>query len=622
MRLQAALCGAALGLPGAPIAVTHAAPGAPPAVGAKVGNQRLISLDFVDASVQDVLTALSIQIGADIIVTPGVTGKVTIRMRNRAPEEALEYVVRSTGLAYGRDGNMYLVCPRDQTATFFPAGSRGRVVFPPSGEPGEQAALSVTASATPPEMRTVRTTRVPAAEVVGLVQKLAPGLRVEAVEKHVLVLFGAAEQVQLAQEGIRALEAAVPALAPPPSSAPPPGTAARPPKLALQMYTLKWVSAVEAGRIVEGLMKARILPPVVITPAPTPVLPSVKGAPPSGARHQPAADPAAALLNLVLGGQPPAAPAAGPAADAGQAGAADPDAAVRTAMAALAPSVPRSGPGQSLPPGEGSTIAIPEGSTTRTLVLIGQPENIPPVREYLEQLDVPPPQVMIDLKVADVSLNDLTRLGVTWNWSTFGIHEVAPVGGTTSVAPGMELGRFGHVPVSLNATLEALVSSDQAQLLANPRIAVLDGNTASIHVGDTIRYLESRVAGINGTTVQIGSADVGVVLSVTPRIGGDSAITLDIRPQVNVITGFTATGDGGQVPNTSERSVETVVRLRDGETLAIGGLIRDEDIVTMQKVPALGDLPLIGELFRFRSKRRGSSEVLIFITPTILSSAA
>ncbi|MDH7570726.1 MAG: type II secretion system protein GspD, partial [Armatimonadota bacterium] len=89
-------------------------------------------------------------------------------------------------------------------------------------------------------------------------------------------------------------------------------------------------------------------------------------------------------------------------------------------------------------------------------------------------------------------------------------------------------------------------------------------------------------------------------------------------PQVNVITGFTATGDGGQVPNTSERAVSTVVRMRNGETLAIGGLIRDEDVENIQRVPGLSNLPVVGELFKFRNRRRSSSEVLIFITPTVI----
>jgi len=183
------------------------------------------------------------------------------------------------------------------------------------------------------------------------------------------------------------------------------------------------------------------------------------------------------------------------------------------------------------------------------------------------------------------------------------VYHLAKAGDATQELPG----------------IPALLDDSQIHGIPRSRVAVLDGKTASIHVGDTVRYLEQRTSGIGGTSVTIGSVDVGVVVEVTPRMGGDDVIVLDVRPQVNVIVGFTDTGDGGQVPNTSERSIQTVVRLRDGETLAIGGLIREEDMETMSKIPGLGDLPLVGQLFRFKNKQRRNSEVLIFITPTLVS---
>lgn len=577
--------------------------------GAQERADKLVTLDFVSADIQDVLKALAIQSGANILVAPKVEGKVTVGLRNVTPDQALEYVVRLGSLAYGQEDGTYVVCTREQIKEIFPAGTRGRILFPP---PSEEAAPGTPVQpAAPPKVVVVRLEKMAASAVVPVIQKLVPAVEIQTPDPKLVVLIGAQDQVSAAETAVRTLEAAVPA--PPPAPAPdvPAGTngvqqsaAPGPPEdFEIEVYSLRHVKAYDAGRLLKGFMSARILPEVVVVPAPAPAYPvSKEGAAKPGLRQQGIGDTGEALLNLLYG-------------RAAEQNPAQPEGA--------APGVAPMGPGQvpgAAPREDTGTVLIPEGSDTNTLLLIGPRPDIVKVKQYLDQLDVAPKQVMIDVKVTDVSLTDEQQLGVMWNWSTLGIQEIAPGGATT--VPDLQLGRFGHAPVTFNATLEAMLKTQKARLLANPRIAVLDGRTASIHVGDTVRYLAQRTSGINGTTVSIGEENVGVVVNVAPRIGGDDVIVLDVKPKVNVITGFTPTGDGGQVPNTSERSVETVVRLRDGETLAIGGLIRDEDTVAMQRVPGLGDLPLLGELFKYRSRQRRNSEVLIFITPTIVPDAS
>lgn len=575
--------------------LVSALPGTWRVLGAQEGAEKLVTLDFVNADIQDVLKALAIQSGTNILVAPKVEGKVTVALRNVSPEQALEYVVRLAGLAYGREDGTYVVCPRDQIDDLFPAGTRGRVLFPPP-VPGPAAPTAATGRT----VATVRLQKLAAADVVPVTQKLVPGLEVQAPDPALVVLIGTAEQVTAAQGAIQALEAAAPNSSergrevPAGSQAPALDDA----PLLMETYSLRHVSAADAGRILDGLMKSGGLPRVVVTPAPAPAYPVGQSTTSqSKTTRQMVGDPSEAFLALLYG----------PGNAAAGAGAKEGSASDATTAA-------------------GSTVAIPAGTEANTLLLIGKSKSdIDQVRQMLETMDVAPKQVMIDLKVTDVSLSDEQRLGVSWSWGNFDLKELGPGGavgggeGSDVVVPEMQLGRFGHVPVNFNATLEALLKNQKARLLANPRVAVLDGKTASIHVGDTVRYLEQRTSGIGGTSVTIGSVDVGVVVEVTPRMGGDDVIVLDVRPQVNVIVGFTDTGDGGQVPNTSERSIQTVVRLRDGETLAIGGLIREEDMETMSKIPGLGDLPLVGQLFRFKNKQRRNSEVLIFITPTLVS---
>ncbi|NLB95004.1 MAG: type II secretion system protein GspD [Armatimonadetes bacterium] len=558
-------------------------PGTWRVLGAQAPSRRLVTLDFVNADIQDVLKALAIQSGANILIAPKVEGKVTVGLRNVTPEQALEYIVRLSSLAYGREDDTYVVCTRDQIKDVFPPGTRGEILFPPpvaEASPG----VAVGQPAGPPKVSVVRLERLEAAKAVPLVQKLAPAVQIETPDPKLAVLIGDDAQVAAAEMAIRTLESSLPPL--------PARSEGVPPKLSeefeIEVYSLRHVNAYDAGRLLKGFMTSRILPEVVVVPAPAPAYPAPeddKGRAPIGQRLGDTDD---ALLNLLAGKN----------------------------VASGSEAAGKTPPGAPEATEKAGTVLIPEGSTTNTLLLIGARPDIAKVKDYLDRIDVAPKQVMIDVKVTDVSLSDAEQLGITWNWTTLGIQEIAPEGSET--IPRMQFGRFGHAPMVFNATLEALLKTNKARLLANPRVAVLDGRTASIHVGDTVRYLAQRTSGINGTTVTIGEESVGVVVSVSPRVGGDDVIVLDVKPKVNVITGFTPTGDGGQVPNTSERSVETVVRLRDGETLAIGGLIRDDDTVTMQKVPGLGDLPILGELFKYRNRQRSNSEVLIFITPTIV----
>jgi type II secretory pathway component GspD/PulD (secretin) len=558
-------------------------PGAWRVLGAPASSRRLVTLDFVNADIQDVLKALAIQSGSNILVAPKVEGKVTVGLRNVTPEQALEYIVRLGSLAYGREDDTYVVCTRDQIKEVFPPGTRGEILFPP---PVAEAPPGATAGqpAGPPKVSVVRLERLEATKAVPLVQKLAPSVQIETPDPKLAVLIGDDAQVAAAEMAIRTLESSLP----PPAVGPEGVPAELPEEFEIEVYSLKHVNAYDAGRLLKGFMSSRILPEVVVVPAPAPAYPTTEDDKAGAAAGQRLGDTDDALLNLLAGSKLPAGSASTEKTSSGA-----PDSAEKA-----------------------GTVLIPEGSTTNTLLLIGSRPDIAKVKDYLDRIDVAPKQVMIDVKVTDVSLTDAEQLGVTWSWSTLGIQEIVPEGMET--IPRMQFGRFGHAPMAFNATLEALLKTNKARLLANPRVAVLDGRTASIHVGDTVRYLAQRTSGINGTTVTIGEESVGVVVSVSPRVGGDDVIVLDVKPKVNVITGFTPTGDGGQVPNTSERSVQTVVRLRDGETLAIGGLIRDDDTVTMQKVPGLGDLPVLGELFKYRNRQRINSEVLIFITPTIV----
>jgi general secretion pathway protein D len=173
-------------------------------------------------------------------------------------------------------------------------------------------------------------------------------------------------------------------------------------------------------------------------------------------------------------------------------------------------------------------------------------------------------------------------------------------------------------PVDFSATLEALAQDQRNRLLANPRIATLDGRSARIFIGDEINYVKLIQQTQQGANVQTDSVQAGIILQVLPRVHEDRSITLQIKPEVSVITGFLSVPGGGSLPQLARRNAETTIRLNNGETLIIGGLIRESDIKTIQKVPVLGDLPFFGYLFRKTNTQRDRSEIVITLTVRVL----
>jgi type II secretory pathway component GspD/PulD (secretin) len=140
-------------------------------------------------------------------------------------------------------------------------------------------------------------------------------------------------------------------------------------------------------------------------------------------------------------------------------------------------------------------------------------------------------------------------------------------------------------------------------------------------IGDTVRYVESVQSTQNGTTVTTASVDVGVSFQVKPRIGANNNITLDLAPTFTLLKGFTDVPGGGQVPQTSERRATSTMTIRDGETIAIGGLIQDQDILSVGGIPFLKDIPIIGYLFKRTDKSKVRTEVVFFLTAKVVDNS-
>ncbi len=275
-------------------------------------------------------------------------------------------------------------------------------------------------------------------------------------------------------------------------------------------------------------------------------------------------------------------------------------------------------------PAGGAVVQV--GDRAKVLVLGGTADELDQAQRLLDQVDSAPRQVMVEVKVIDSSPEKIENLGVQWSWNPFGFLE-APVGSQfTTSGPGgpptitsantvkpVPLGPLSRVPWTFSAVLNAMIQRNEAKLLANPKIQVIDDQDASIFIGQTIRTTVSQ-ASISGTTIQVLEFPVGIILLVHPRINSDGNLTLHVHPVVSSVASLGTNG----VPNTASREAETTVMIKDGETMVIGGLIQDEISKSVQEIPFLSKIPLIGELFRNRSTDHRHSDVLVFITPHIV----
>jgi type II secretory pathway component GspD/PulD (secretin) len=268
------------------------------------------------------------------------------------------------------------------------------------------------------------------------------------------------------------------------------------------------------------------------------------------------------------------------------------------------------------------------------LIAEGSPGAIDQVRELLAELDRPADQVMVDLKVVDISDNGTKNLGVTWgspgtnfNVSTqFNEYAVGqsvsrnPNGSVTLdplAVPGIPtqvpigIGSFARTPLALAASIQFLVTQNEAKILAAPRVASLSGEESLIHIGDKypIVYFDPRAG-----QFQVQYVDIGIKLDVTSTVKADGYVLIDVRPEVSTLLELI----NNQYPRTAVRIIETKMRVKDGDTIIIGGLIREEDIQNVSKVPLLGDLPVLGSLFRSVVVTKSRNEVVIMMTPNIM----
>lgn len=272
-------------------------------------------------------------------------------------------------------------------------------------------------------------------------------------------------------------------------------------------------------------------------------------------------------------------------------------------------------------------VKIEMDEISNSLIISGSPNGNARIQGILKEVDILQQQVTLEAKVVAINKSDMKELGIDWSWDQAfkypeqKTEETTDAAGikTTKVTTTREKNvgtlQFGRsvigIPYELyyEAKIKALVSNGNAKILASPKVMTINGKEARVLIGDRIPVLtESTSDGKTTTTVQY--IDAGIKLTYTPSITADGSITAKVHTEVSTPT-LVADIKNYRI---TTREAESNVRMKDGETLVIAGLIGSEESKSSSKVPFLGDLPLLGALFRSETNNKSETEVVIFLT--------
>lgn len=270
-------------------------------------------------------------------------------------------------------------------------------------------------------------------------------------------------------------------------------------------------------------------------------------------------------------------------------------------------------------------VTVIPDPNTNSLIIVTTPDNAELIRQILEQLDRIPEQVMIETLIVEATLDAEDKFGVEWNLAQ---SNILGNKGTTSNAggsfglqnanPALQGFRYTLAGGDLSAFVNALKTDTKFQVLSTPRIFTSNNVQGQINISQSIPYILSTREDANGNlTNNYTFQDVGIVLTVTPHISTNGYVTMDVNQTANDLQGFT----DFNAPIVNQRTATTTVSIKDGETVILGGIIRNNVTSTVKKIPILGDIPVLGNLFKSTDRTKSKTELLVFLTPHLVRDA-
>ena len=293
-----------------------------------------------------------------------------------------------------------------------------------------------------------------------------------------------------------------------------------------------------------------------------------------------------------------------------------------------------------------SDVKIVADKPTNSLVVTARPDDFDIINRTATELDVERKQVFIEALIMEASSTASFSFGVNWaggkgrddvflyGSSNLGGGAISfPTtsdGGTLSFPSGGSIGAIledavtiGGTAYSIQAVLSAVEGDSNYRILATPQLLTLDNEEARVDVVDNVPFTkDASTSNVNEdyNSVSIDYKDVGIKLQITPHISANDTLRLEVLQEVSRVTSTTVSGTNIIAPTTRKREVETTIRMLDGQTAVIAGLLSEDDSNTHAKVPGAGDIPLLGWLFKNEEESNTKTNLLIFITPRVINS--
>ncbi|MBM3497605.1 MAG: type II secretion system protein GspD [Armatimonadetes bacterium] len=250
---------------------------------------------------------------------------------------------------------------------------------------------------------------------------------------------------------------------------------------------------------------------------------------------------------------------------------------------------------------------VKTNSDQNSVVLSAPPPVLEKFRDDIQQFDIPAAQIMIEVLMVEFTESSLDRFDLELDWGNDGI-----AGQLLSSIGQIAVRGIAGLPQDFSARINALKAAGKARIRAHPRVATVSGQTATIFIGQQ-RYVSTPIERGGRSTNYI---DAGVRLVITPYTGGTGDILVELSPEVSTMS---AVDPVTHLPDKTTRTAETMVLVPDGQTIIIGGLMLNELHASKRKIPILGDLPLIGRVFTAKDMDEKHTELVLFVTPRILS---
>jgi general secretion pathway protein D len=269
-------------------------------------------------------------------------------------------------------------------------------------------------------------------------------------------------------------------------------------------------------------------------------------------------------------------------------------------------------------------VRVSADTTTNSLVITTSAQNFEIIKKVLDQLDQPRPQVLIQVLIAEVSLTEDTKLGVEFSWENlihFNESEFKGQGGykwdsgsTADTSLGLRYSILDD-KLNINLLIQLLKKDTRVNVLSAPSTIVSDNSQATVNVGQEVPYITgTQITQYGGVSYTYNYRTVGITLNVTPRINGNGDVDLDVTQEINELIEFTSFN----APVVSTRKVQTQLTVRSGGLAVIGGLMKNNKKQTEYKIPLLGDVPYLGAFFRKKQETVEKTELLVFISPTVI----